>query len=454
MGPLNIFRFPDFELGIVERIQLLGYEAFFVGGCIRNVFLGKTPKDYDITTNMPYDKLRKHFISEGYSFHTGGANFLTAFINGVEVAQYRKEYNIDGTQSGTQVEPVNSIEKDLSRRDFTMNAVAFDPFSHRVVDPFNGINDIENKIIKFVGNPLDRLLEDSLRLMRGLRFRSEYDLIFDGTSIEAILSDEVKEHFIKTVAFERIRDELIKTFSVCDKLWKFFNPLIANGLLFYIFPSLKEVKGLPGGRYHPENVLEHCIYCCQGISKKFPLLRFAGLLHDVGKGPAAKEIEGKGLTFFDHEKLGLDYVEHDLDRLKFSHREFKYIYNLIKYHMRMWTPDMTPKATRRLNSILKDRGMYYPCLLRLRLADNNANRSQSPYPVSRIKGMLHKLEGIQCETEYNTTKLQISGNDIISLGYPRGEIIGLIICLVKEAIEDEEIKNDRDEILNFIQTNL
>ena len=447
---LKTFKFPKLELKIVQDIQAQGYEAYFVGGCIRDILLSINPHDFDITTNMPYNEMESFFTSNGYSFHTGGKKFLTAFINGVEVSQYRKDYDIDGTRAGTKVESVSDIREDLKRRDFTINSMAYDAVSSNFVDPYGGLKDLSEGILRFVGNPYNRLFADSLRFLRGLRFCCKYKFKFDDDSFNAMMSNAVKRHFIKTVPFESIKNEIIKVFSNCDNLWDFFNPLIANKLLFYIFPSLSVVNNLPGGRFHSETVLEHCIYCCENISKKFPLLRIAGLLHDVGKGPAAKIVKGKGITFYGHDKLGSDLVKSDLLRLKLSHTEINYIYNLIKYHMRMWTPDMSKKSYRKLNAKFKDKKIYYPCFLRLRIADNNANLKNSPIELNRIKNMLLKLEHIQSDEEYNPNKLKINGQDLINIGITPGPQFGEIFQKLKTAIINEELKNNKDEILEWV----
>ena len=326
MGELSLTACPAWQTAgpIIAALTARGFNALIVGGAVRDMVLGRVPRDLDILTNArPHEILA---LFPGSRNRCVGRTFAITLVNGVEVASCRSLGNDPGFP-GT----------DLGMRDLTINAMAWDPFSRKVLDPFGGRRDLAERTIRFTGDPGQRIQEDPVRMVRACRFAACYTSVITPGSARAI-----RQHtcLIRDRAFgERIRDELVKAMGL-DRPSVFFRHLRETGLLAHILPCLDHCVDQDGGPHHGETVFEHCLLVGDSLPARQPLLRLAGYVHDTGKVDAARLKHGS-LTFAGHETR-YQALESDLERLRFSNRDQTYILNLFKAHMRPLNHESTP----------------------------------------------------------------------------------------------------------------
>lgn len=415
---------------ILKRLEENGYQTFITGGAVRDVMLNKIPHDVDVLTNASLEEVCGLFPDRPVK--KVGQSFPICIVDGIEVSTARDGFKEE-----------NFPESDLAKRDFTLNAMAYDPVEKRILDPFNGRKDLEKRVIRFTKDPEQRIKEDPVRMIRACRFAAAIDGTLSVASLDTIIANA---RLIHEVAKERIRHEImrampLKTPSV------FFIALKKAGLLDKIFPSLDRCYGLDGGPFHNETVFEHCMIVGDALSPKMPVLRLAGFLHDAGKADAAVVKEGE-LTFAGHEKQ-IDAVMEDLITLRFSTKDIDYIKALVLSHMRPLTPDTTPKAARRLLAMLDERGISYRDFMRMRIADKKGNRAKTPYTFSDIRVRLEKLYDVFKEkSPLGINSLNITGEQIMNeLRIEPGPEVGEIKQMLFERVLDHpELNNPQDLI--------
>jgi len=425
---------------IFNTINKYGYEAYFVGGCVRDIYLNIQPKDWDIVTSASPTKLIHIFKDENLSIV--GKQFLVTIINNIEVATFRSE-RYDKYSGKPFVTKAISLEDDLSRRDFTINAMAFDK-DGKLIDYFDGLTDLKNKVIKFVGNPKDRIEDDPIRIIRAFRFCC---LFGDDYYIEYNTKKALKKYsylLTKYVPVERIKLELIKVLSY-KKPSIFIKLLKEFDLLKYILPSLHKCVNVDGGKYHKESVFEHNLYSGDFIPKTKPLLRLAGYLHDVGKPDAFN-----GENFRDHAKVGAILAESDMTRLRFSSREIHYVSSMVKNHMRYIT-GMKKSTLRRLIADLSADNVKWKDFLLLKISDRNANTLKSNFTPKGIKGLVFLFyNALKIEKVLSLKNLKIDGNDlIIYLGLKEGPQLGIILNKLFENVLDNPLLNHKFILLDI-----
>lgn len=418
---------------IFDTLFARGYKACVVGGAVRDALLGLNPGDVDVLTNAPPEVVAALF--SGPKTRQVGQTFSITLVNGVEVASCRG--------SGQEF-PLS----DLGMRDFTMNSMAWDPFTQTLVDPFNGRQDLKDRILRFTQSPEQRIEEDPLRMVRACRFAARYHCSIEPRSFAAVQTR--KDKILTCTAGERIRMELIKAMSM-DHPSKFFTLLHETGLLALILPSLDRCYGQDGGPFHGETVFEHSLLVGDALPARQPLLRLAGYLHDVGKFDAGRIKEGK-LTFAGHEREKEALVK-DLIRLRFSIRETQYILSLVRAHMRPLKKDSTPRAVRRLLAMLDDLDLSYQDFLRLRIADKRGNLAKSPYTLSDIRDRLGKiLDGISGQTAFNINDLEISGREIQKiLGLEPGPRVGEVKKYLFDCVLEDPGLNNKESLEGLIR---
>jgi len=388
---------------ILETLKQGGYPAYLVGGAVRDLMLGQVPVDADVLTSATPDDLSGLFPDQ--TVRHVGKSFGITLVDGVEVAGCRPVCTPNG-KSGK-----GFPEKDLGRRDLTVNSMALDLFSGSLVDPFGGQADLAGRRIRFTQDPLDRIKEDPLRMVRACRFAGQLDGSIEKKSLDAI---RCQGHVLADgIAPERIRAELLKAMAMARPS-RFFTHLHQTGLLGQILPCLDQCHDLDGGPYHGETVFEHCLLVGDALPAGQPLLRLAGFLHDVGKFDAAIVKDGH-LSFAGHETHDTA-IARDLDQLRFSRQETGYILSLFRAHMRPLTHDTTPKAVRRLLAMLGDLNLDYRDFLRLRIADKKGNLAKSPYTLSEIRVRLAKILAEHApENAFHINDLALTGREICNL---------------------------------------
>ena len=433
-----------------------GFEAYLVGGAVRDVLLGKEASDWDVTTNAKPDQVMKIFnkvIPTGIDHGTVTVHFMKKEI---EVTTFRTESDYSDGRHPDKVEYTGKIEEDLGRRDFTMNAIAASLFDGKIVDPYGGQADIEKKIIRTVGNPSDRFMEDGLRPIRAIRFASKLNFSIEKYTYLEIFEKEIHKK-IQSVSVERFRDEFMKIMSspipsVGLKL------LEQTGLMALLLPEVMDCRGCiqkDDRGYHQFDVMDHNIYACDGAPIEKPFIRLAAFLHDVGK-PAAKiqrTIDGLVINnFYNHEFYSSEITKKLMTRMKFSNAEISYVTHLIQNHMFHYESNWTDSAVRRF--IIKIGKENLNDLIDLRLADMYGKYNQ---PVrlhdSQACNLLIELKDrvsalLEQDNALSLKDLKINGNDLILLGV-KGRQIGIILNDLFQTVIDDPKMNTKEKLLEI-----
>jgi len=433
---------------IIKTLCNANYSVHIVGGAVRDLLSGETPNDFDIVTEAGVNQIIPLFPD--YKVDLVGESFNVLIIEGIEVSSYRTDCYHNGELIGCT--PALTIEEDLSRRDLTINSIALCPVSGDIIDPFDGLSDLKNKIIKFTGNPENRIKEDPCRILRACRFLAKIGGTFDDETSYAL---DTNGRLAKTIAPERIRTEIMKAMNT-KKASLFFGSMAYIGILEFVLKDLDSCYGLDGGQYHNESVFAHSMIAGDAIHPKFPLLKLAAYLHDIGKYQSSEYDEYDEITFHAHEKIGSDIVKEELKRLKFSNEEIKYISNLIEFHMRSLR-DISPKAMRRLISKFYENDINYKDYLRLKIADRKANLKKNPFTIQEIKVMIRLFQAeINCEKPtFSVKDLAINGADVMQvLGIPPGKRVGVILKGLFEAVLNNPELNNREILLELVKGNV
>jgi len=437
------------EREISYKIHKAGFEVFIVGGAVRDFLLGITPKDYDFATNATPNEILTIFKKYGKSVCTVGKAFKVVMVHGVEIATYRKDKQTK-MFSAKCCEPTyaNSIEEDLERRDLTINAMAlrcFDGLLNEkiIIDPFNGARDLKNKIIRMVGNPYERINQDPCRILRACRFLAQIEGTFEQETLQALQNCA---HYVKDyVEPERIRIEIMKSMEL-NTPSLFFSALHLIGALQYIFPEMNDCFNHNHGKYHTETIGEHLLQAGDNISKRFPLLRLAAFLHDVGK-PIAFKQQNDG-SFIHHEHIGAKIAKKRLKNLKFSNYEVNYITNLIYVHMRQ-SRNIKSAGKRRLCKKLHDLKIKPRDFVRLKIADRQANVNKGKSEITPIKELLRSV-GIKSKEEipFTVKNLALKGGEIIEIfNLQPSPLIGNLQKKLLNYVLEKGIEVNKKEIL-------
>jgi putative nucleotidyltransferase with HDIG domain len=432
---------------IIKRVCECGWNAYLTGGAVRDEFIEADPTDFDIVTDALPEELEMIFPDR--KVKTAGASFLVTIIDGVDVATYRSDKNLGKGRFNCITEACQTLEEDLDRRDFTFNAMAVCPYTGEVIDNHNGLYDLKHKIVKFVGNPYQRIYEDELRMIRAARFACLIEGTIDPRGLNAIRN---LAFAVKNISPERVRMELLKVMKY-KRPSIFFDILHETGLLEILFPDLERCYGHTGGMYHDETIDVHLKLTGDKLSPKDPILRLAGYLHDIGK-PLVYD----GKNFIDHEKIGADMVAKLLAYYKFSNKEIDRIYGLVKLHMRPVTQLKTEKAARRLIQTLAKYNISFKDFFKLRIADKKSNlKSRGFYSREKIKSLAMTIykETHRTESgEFKITDLPVNGFDIMNLyKIEAGPLIGKILKLLLEIVIEDITNNEREILLDILLEN-
>lgn len=429
---------------IIDVLEQNGYEAFAVGGCVRDSILGRNPQDWDITTSalpLQVKDLFNRTIDTGLQHGT-----VTVMIKGVgyEVTTYRIDGEYKDSRRPESVEFTSNLIEDLKRRDFTINAMAYNPHVG-LVDAFDGIGDIERKVIKCVGNAQERFGEDALRILRAVRFSAQ--LGFDIEENTAKACNQLA-NTLENISAERIHTELEKLIlsDNPDKLITAYNMGITKVILPE-FDDMMECEQITP--YHCYNVGSHTVKVMENVPAT-KVMRWASLLHDIGK-PCKKTIDEKnGRThFWGHAQAGAEIAKDIMRRLKIDNKTIKEVYRLVYHHDdRPSEIFNNPEGVRRsIHKIGKD---IYDKYLLMVYADH---QGKSEYgKTSGYDAYLYVKEQYEYITSHNicTSKedMAIKGQDLIDIGCPRGEIIGDILKEMLEIVLTNPEHNNKEYLLN------
>jgi putative nucleotidyltransferase with HDIG domain len=440
---------------VSQKICADGIPVFMVGGCVRDFFRGVDPCDVDLVTPASPEQIVTALSSlSGIKFDLVGSSFGVIMVKDlhnqetVEIATYREDISTGPKHSDFNVNFIDNIEGDLARRDLTINALAQCVVTGDIVDPHGGFEDIRNKVIKFVGVPDDRIIEDPLRMLRAGRFLSLLDGYIDRESFNAIKRNA---KLVKTIPGERIRAEILKSVKTAKYASRFFYLMAETGILEYILPSLAECFEFPHGHHHLEDVFDHSMIVGDAISVKYPLVKLAGYLHDIGK-PAAY-IKNGGLNFFQHDKIGAKLLKDELTDLRFSVDEITFIVGLVRHHMGL-SNDASPKAIRRkLQNLDQDR-ISFRDFLRLRIADRYGNLKKTPFTGTYVKDFVRLfIENRKAPTK--TSELSVNGHDIMAhLDIGPGPIVGNILGHLLDVVIENPEYNVKEVLLQLSENKL
>ncbi len=435
-------KLPKEVVEILEKLNTSDFEAYAVGGCVRDLIMGKEPKDWDITTNAKPEEIQTIFPNSFYENQFGTVTIRTDSENPtleqIQITPYRVEGKYTDKRHPEEVKFVTKLEDDLSRRDFTINAMALSK-NGTIVDPFGGQADLKAKIIRTVGNPEDRFSEDALRLLRAVRFAAVLSFKIENATLEAIKKNTA---WLEAISKERIRDEFIKIVE-SDNAYEGILLLEESGLLKYIIPELKEGIGVDQNLHHIYTVWEHLTRALKYTAEKnYSLeIRLASLFHDIGK-PRTKRGEGRTSTFYGHEVIGSRIVAEIMNRLKFPKEITDKVIKLVRYHMFYYNPEeVTESSVRRL--LVKIGLENVEDLIKVREADRiGSGRPKAvPYKLRHLKYIIDKVSN----DPISVKKLNVGGEDVMKeLSTQPGPKIGLILNSLLAEIIDDPNKNTKE----------
>ncbi len=434
---------------ILKTLEDAGHEAYAVGGCVRDLIMGRPPTDWDITTGATPEEVQALFPDNFYDNAFGTVTVKTReedpMVWTVQVTPFRTEGAYSDKRHPDSIRFAKTIAEDLSRRDFTMNAIALSRTGN-VVDPHGGQGDIAAKTVRTVGEPTERFGEDALRMMRAVRFAATL-----GFDIESATLHAITEHAgsLAAISAERIRDEFVKTLN---------SPLAMEGvqlmedtsLLRHVIPELREGIGVEQNLHHIYTVWEHNLRTLQYAAQKGYsfAVRMACLLHDVGK-PRTKRGEGKHCTFYAHDVIGAKLARGIMERLKFPGEIAGKVVTLVRYHMFYYSVgEVTESSVRRLIANVGLENVDE--LLKLREGDRIGSGTPKavPYKLRHLKYMIDKVS----HDPISVKMLKVDGEDIMdALRVPPGPKVGLILNTLLAEVLDDPTLNQRDLLLGRVK---
>jgi len=441
---------------IIASLQKAGFEAYIVGGCARDFLLDKEPKDWDVTTNAKPEEIQKIFENSFYE-----NKFLTVTVRTkspddkivedprlrsnrdkkipeVEITTYRLETKYSDKRHPDQVQYAKTLQEDLSRRDFTINAMAMSE-KKEITDLFDGQKDLEKKLIRAVGNAQERFSEDALRMLRAVRFATTLGFAIENETAGAIKKNCI---WLEAISQERIRDEFVKII-MSDKALEGIELLRELNLLKYVVPELLDNYGVSQNKHHIYDCYWHALKSLgYTAKKKFNMyVRMAALLHDIAK-PKVKAGEGEEATFYNHEVVGAKITFQILNRLKFSKKDVEKITKLVRFHLFYYNVgEVGESSVRRL---LKNVGPEnIEELLQVRQADRIGSGAPKaePYKLRHLKYLIDKVS----QDPISAKMLKINGNDLMNiLKINPGPKIGQILDILLGYVLDDPKKNNKE----------
>ena len=447
-----MFFLPEAIKNIFSIFKKNGFEIYLVGGAVRDFLLGKNPKNFDFTTNATPEKIQSLFPNSFYNNNYGtvsipvemeGLSSLKKTI--VEITPFRKEKDYTDFRHPEKIEWAKTLEEDLARRDFTINAIAYD--GKKIIDSYQGQKDLKEKIIRCVGDPDKRFSEDALRLLRAIRFASQFGFLIEEKTREAIVKNN---YLINKISWERIRDEFLRILK-SDHPAEGVLFLRNTGLLKYILPELDVCFSIPQKspkRHHIYDVGTHLVMSLKYCHSKDEITRFATLIHDIGKAKTFKKDEKTGMiTFYNHEIVGKKLAEKIAERFKLSSKQKEKLVRLVAYHQFTVSELQTDKAIRRfIRNVGKE---YLLDMLDLRVADRlGSGAKATSWRLELFKKRLIKVQ----KEPFKITDLKVNGYDVMRiLEIKPGPKVGEVLKYLFEKVVEKKLKNEREVLLKEIE---
>ncbi|MBE6890744.1 MAG: HD domain-containing protein [Ruminococcaceae bacterium] len=435
------FKIPSEVSFVLDKINEYGYESYLVGGCVRDYLLGKTPSDFDVTTNARPETIIEIFKDSAHLVATGLKHGTVTVIKdhvSVEVTTYRVDGDYSDNRHPEVVRFSPELKEDVLRRDFTINSMAYSP-KHGFKDHVNGLDDLDNGVIRCVGDPAVRFEEDSLRILRALRFSSIL-----GFEIEENTSSQIhkKAHLLENISIERITTEFIKL--LCGEYSE--KILLDYRDVFTVFvPKISEMFDFEQHTpYHKYDVYTHSVKAVAAADKEDKILRTALYFHDIGK-PECFFTDSAGVGhFYGHAQRSMEITDEIMKKLRFDNNFRSYVVTLIKYHDAPIEND-----EKRIKKLLRNLGEeQFFRLIALQRADNAAQSEIVFHRKSRFDAVEETAKRILAEKAcFSLADLAVNGNDLISLGIPKGKLIGRILNDLLENVIENRIPNDKNSLL-------
>ncbi len=434
-------------LEICQELRNAGERAWIVGGCVRDTLLGEPVNDWDVTTSALPEKVQATFEKVIPTGIDHGTVMVLWKGRPYEVTTLRGEGAYSDGRRPDSVVFVGDIDHDLARRDFTVNAIAYDPVDGRVVDPFHGLVDMRAKVLRAVGDPKERFQEDGLRILRGARFVATLEFELEDAT-EAAFRGALDTY--RKVSPERVREEWLKTMKARAPS-RAFEVMRRTGILEVTYPELLEQVGCEQNQWHAYDVWDHTMRVLDE-SEGDPVERVAALLHDVAKPRTrARSDETGDWTFYHHERVGADMADRWLRDYRFSNQERELIVALVRHHLICYGSEWTDAAVRRfIRRVGPDR---VEPLLRLGEADalgKGRNVEQELAALKELRGRID--EQVEQGGALTTQDLAIDGNDVMQhLEGGAGPVVGQVLReLLEQVIEDPSL-NTRDKLMPIVE---
>lgn len=442
---------PQEVLDTHARLRKAGFEAYLVGGCVRDILIGREPKDWDITTNARPEQIQPLYEETFYENDYGTVGVVTQSENPklkvVEITPYRIEGKYTNVRHPDEISWADNISEDLKRRDFTVNAIAYDPETDTFIDEHGGKEDLKRKILASVGDADDRFAEDALRMLRAIRLAAELDFALDGATASGIAAHAQK---LSQISRERVRDEFSKIL-ISDRPMQAIFVAQKLGILKYIVPELEEGIDCAQNQAHSFDVFEHLLRALQhAADKQWSLdVRLAALFHDIGK-PATRQWsdEKKDWTFYGHDMVSARMAKKILSNLKFPKELVAKVELLVRWHMFFSDPDtVTLAAVRRLIARVGPENM--DDLVNLRVCDRIGTGRPKAHPFRLRKYMSMIDEAMR--DPISVSMLKIDGTRMIEMGEKPGPRIGWVLHALLEEVLDDPAKNTAEYLENRTQ---
>jgi tRNA nucleotidyltransferase (CCA-adding enzyme) len=427
---------------ICERLKERGKRSWIVGGCVRDALLGKGAADWDVATDARPEELMKSFPKAIPTGLQHGTVTVVSHGHHYEVTSLRGETTYTDGRRPDAVHFVDDITADLARRDFTMNAIAVDPWSGELIDPFGGRADLDARVLRAVGDPLERFSEDGLRVLRAARFVATLEVELDPKTLSAI-SPTLDTY--RKVSSERIRDEWVKTMKA-RRPSRAFEIMRETGILGVTCPELLEGVDMEQNKWHAFTVWRHAMECVDACSGD-PILRVAALLHDVGK-PRTRAFSDKtnDYTFYDHDKIGAEIAEPICTRLRFSNDERARIVSLVRHHLFHYDGWSDAAVRRWIKRVGIERLDDLYALNRADVAGKGKVKDEDFEALEALK--VHVARVLEAGAALTTRDLAVDGRVLMQeLGLAPGRVIGDTLTALLEIVLGDPAANERGVLL-------
>lgn len=455
---MEIKTLPKEVLGILELFKGARYEIYVVGGAVRDLALGKQVYDWDFTTNATPEQILEVFPNGHYTnkFGTVVVPVEDSDLEPFEITTFRTEQGYSDSRRPDKVTWGKTLEDDLVRRDFTINAMAIELANSddnksvlKLIDLYGGQKDLKSKLIRSVGDPHARFSEDALRLMRAVRIAAELGFTIEENTFLAIKSNA---SLIQKIAKERVRDELLRILA-SNNPYEGVMLLKDTGLLLEILPEMEKAFGVEQkspGRHHIYDVGTHCTNALREVAKRTadPITRFATLIHDIGKPQTFKKLDSGTITFYNHEVVGARIAKNIADRLKLSNSDRDKLWRLVRYHQFTVNEDQTDAAIRRF--ITKVTPGLVNDMIDLRVGDRlGGGSTETSWRLEEFKKRIVEVQ----KQPFSVTDLKINGRDVMeTLNIKPGPEVGKILSAIFKEVADQKLENEREVLLTKIKS--